>query len=157
MIGAVEDEAARCRADAALEAEGAHAGAGADRAFRDGAGGGGVERGEGVGLGQRAGANVGEIAVIAFENDWIDRAGLATDVGIVGERARHQRVEAGADGEGVSEEKRRLDLTELGELHQPGALAETVDDIDRGAHLPAEEIAVMRQQGRETGPQIACI
>lgn len=70
---------------------------------------------------------------------------------IISERMRHQRVEAGANAQGIAEQERRLDLAELSELHQPGALAEAVDDIDRGANLPAEEIAVMGQQRREAG------
>ncbi len=91
---------------------------------------------EGVAFRQRARPDVGQIAVIAFEHDRIDRAGLAADVGIGGECPRHQCVEAGADGQGVAQQQRRLDLAELGELHQPGALAEAVDDIDGRADLP---------------------
>jgi hypothetical protein len=84
-------------------------------------------------------ADVGEIAVIAFEHDRIDRAGLRPMSGLAAS-ARVTNASKPVPTLSVLPAAGRLDLAEFGELHQPGALAEAVDDIDRGAELAANRL-----------------
>ena len=114
-----------------------------------------VDRRLGMRLGDRHRLDVVQVAVVALQHDRIDRRGLPADLRIGGDRAADQRIGAGADGEGVGQQDRRLQRAEFVHLHQADALAEAVQHRRGRDRLVAEQVAVVRQDGGDAGAHVA--
>ena len=115
------------RADAGLETERAGAGAGADAAFGGEVGGGRVEGGVDVRGGDRAAADVGEVAVVGLADDRVE-------AGRLGSRSSSQVSSASATRktlERPGQQDRRLDHPELVHLRRADQLPVPVADRNR--------------------------
>ena len=146
IILPVQRDDAGGRADAALEAQAAHACSGADGALGKllGGVGNGVKN---VLLGDVEAADIVEPAVVALADQRVDRAGGAADILVLRQHIADQRSGGRADAEGVGHDDGGLDGAKLFHLHQTHALAEAVDHGGGCHDLVPEQVARMRQNG----------
>ena len=141
---------ARGRPDAALPAERDGPGSRADAAFLDGAAVGRRDRGEDVGGRDAHRANVVQVpSVVRLAHHGVD--GTDRLVARLTERPPHDRVDRGADREGVGQHDRRLEVAELRDLEESGRLAEPVADVDGGRKLLLKEVVAGREDRRHAG------
>ena len=138
---------ARRRADAGLEVEARHAGAGPDAAFGHGAGGGGVQRGAHVLLVHVHAAQVVEQAVVALADDRHDGV-LDADARVAVHHPAHGGVVDGAGALRVGEHDRRLDEAPLADGADADDLADAVGDEGAGDDTLVPEVAAVREDRR---------
>ena len=97
-------------------------------------------------------SDVVQAAVIRLADDGVD----GSDLFVAGLRqcVRDDTFDAGADTQRVGQHDRRFDLTELEHLCGSGQLAERVADEHRAGHLLLEQVAAVRQDCRDAGPDV---
>ncbi len=142
--------------DAALQPEARHAAAGADAALREVCRC-TVMRGEVVGLRHRHALDVVQIAVVALEDQRIDRGQASAAFGIRADALPDLRGRHGGHRERVGQRNRCFQHAELFDLQQPGAFSEAVEHRDAGRHALQERIAAVRPQHGDAGVDVALV
>ena len=145
----------RRSADAAFEAEGYRSGSGADGTFFDRAGLGVLDGREYILASNVTAANVVQISVIRFADEWID--GLDIFIARKREHVIEQRVgDAGTLSVDVSRIGVSISPSSL-TCVEPASFAECIADEDRAGDFLAEEIAAVRQDRGDAGADVVAL
>ena len=97
-------------------------------------------------------ADVVQVTVIGFAYHRIDTAHIF--VALKSESIFQDPFDALCYGKCVGQYDRRLDIAEFADLRHAGEFAESVACVDCRRALLAENIAVMRDDGRNSGPNV---
>ena len=89
-------------------------------------------------------------AVIALENQRVERRQITSELGNLRQRVADQRRADGSGGKGGGQGDRRFERAQFLHLHQPGTLAKAVDDRQPRRYLLQEKIAGLRQNDGDT-------
>ncbi len=109
-----------------------------------------IQRAEDVLLTHRHRLNIVEVAVVALQYQRVDSGTAAADLRVAQAAAPHHGVEQRADGEGVAQQNRRLQLPQLIQLHQSQRLGEAVEHRAAARQRLVEQIA-RRHDGGDAG------
>ena len=98
-----------------------------------------------------------EPAVIALENQRVERRQISSEFGNLRQRVADQRRADDSGGKGRGQGNRRFDRAQLLHLHQPRTLAKAIDDRQTCRYLFQEKIAGLRQNDGDAalyGPRV---
>ncbi len=137
-------------ADSALEPERGGAGARTDRSLVDRPRARRIDRGRHFGRSDARGPDRVQIGVVRLPDDGVDRAHALA--GRVLEGPADEPVRGAADRQRVRQDDGSLDRPQLLDLRDARQLPESVGHVERSRHLLGEDVACMRPDGRDPGP-----
>jgi hypothetical protein len=95
--------------------------------------------------------DVVEEAIVALEDQRVDRRQAAPALGIGGDAVADLRDRHLRHRKRIRQRDRRLQHPEFGDLHQADALAEAVEHDGGGGHAVTKQVAAMRPHHRHAG------